>query len=345
LLPDAKQPQPAVTADGTIAVTFGAGNTLYAVTSKDGGKTFSERVVIDKPGELSLGMRRGPRIVAAGKAFVVTAIAGEHGKGADGDVLAWRSSDSGRTWSKPVTVNHLPGAAREGLHAMAAASDGTVACVWNDARSKKMEVWASISTDVGATWSEDWLIYRAPNGPICPCCHPSATFDAGGTLHVMWRNDLDGNRDMYFRSLRKSAGGAWDGPPAMRLGEQHWLLKACPMDGGGLAAVEGGLETIWRRGEEVFRCRRGERETLLGRGEQPWAGSGADGVYFAWIEKRPGTLKVLRPGDAQPIVLAQNAMDPAVAGPVGCGKGPVVITWEEGRGSVRQLKAAVLNAQ
>ena len=38
LLPDAKQPQPAVTADGTIAVTFGAGNTLYAVTSKDGGK-------------------------------------------------------------------------------------------------------------------------------------------------------------------------------------------------------------------------------------------------------------------------------------------------------------------
>ena len=50
-------------------------------------------------------MRRGPRIVATQQGIVITAIGGAQGKGKDGDVLAYRSTDKGRTWNGPVKVN------------------------------------------------------------------------------------------------------------------------------------------------------------------------------------------------------------------------------------------------
>jgi hypothetical protein len=45
----------------------------------------------------TLGMRRGPRIAVAPGAIVISAVVGEKGRGADGDLIAWRSVDGGRS--------------------------------------------------------------------------------------------------------------------------------------------------------------------------------------------------------------------------------------------------------
>lgn len=104
-------------------------------------------------------MRRGPRIVKNQAAILVTAIGGLMGKGRNGDIVAWRSTDDGRTWQGPVRVNDTADSAREGLHAMANGVDGSVWCVWLDLRDKKSEIYAAVSKDNGATWEPNRCVY------------------------------------------------------------------------------------------------------------------------------------------------------------------------------------------
>src|SRR5262245_44523015 len=113
----AREPQVAVSPSGQVFVTYGVGNDLYTAASTDGGRTFGPPREVGTGGVLSLGMRRGPRIAATSQAVVIAAIAGAQGKGADGDVVAWRSTDGGQTWSGPRRVSDIDGSAREGLHA------------------------------------------------------------------------------------------------------------------------------------------------------------------------------------------------------------------------------------
>ena len=339
-IPTTRQPQVAVDPGGRVFIVFGAGNAIYCSASVDGGKSYRPPVKVGEEGVLALGMRRGPRVAATAKAVVVTAICGPRGHGRDGDVLAWRSADAGATWHGPVRINSVPGSAREGLHAMAAAPDGTVCCVWLDLRSKTTQVWGAVSTDGGATWRDEKLIYASPDGSVCECCQPAVAFDPKGGLHVMWRNNLAGARDMY---LARSTDGGRTFSAAGKLGEGTWPLRQCPMDGGGLAgAADGRALTIWRRNTDIFRCVPGEREELLGRGEQGWAAAGPDGFYLVWITARPGAILALTPGADKPVKLADNAGDPVVAG-TSDGRGPVVAAWEEGRGGPLRIRAAVLH--
>ena len=62
------------------------------------------------------------------------------------------------------------------------------------------KLYGARSRDGGVTWSKNVLIYESPDGTICQCCHPSAAFDPGGQVLVMWRNCLGGARDMYLKS-------------------------------------------------------------------------------------------------------------------------------------------------
>ena len=57
-----------------------------------------------------------------------------------------------------VKCNGASGSAREGLHHLAAAPDGTVYSVWLDLRNDKMQVYGAASADGGATWKDEKLI-------------------------------------------------------------------------------------------------------------------------------------------------------------------------------------------
>lgn len=326
VVPGARQPQVAVAPSGTVHVVYGARSGIYALASTDGGATFGGPVLVGQPTTFALGMRRGPRIAATDTAVVVTAIGGEQGGGRDGDVLAYRSADGGKTWSGPVTVNTVKASAREGLHHMAAAPDGTIHVVWLDLRNDRMEIWGAASRD-GASWTNEKVIYSSPEKSVCTCCQPQVTCDPQGGIHVMWRNDLAKARDMYLVSSKD--GGKTFGEPT-KLGQGTWVLDRCPMDGGGLAVSDKGeIETIWMRKGEIFRARPGSHEESLGKGEQGWAAAGADGFYLVWLDGQPGALLARVPGSDRPLRLARGAWGPVVAAPVH-GKGPVIAVWEEG---------------
>ncbi len=327
---EARQPQIAVDDRGRIYISFGVGNAIRCALSDDGGKTF-EVAAVGSVDALSLGMRRGPRVAVAGGSVVVSAIGRREGEGRDGDLLAWRSADSGKTWAGPSRVNAVAGSAREGLHGMAAGPDGSVYCTWLDLRDRQTEVYGARSHDGGATWEADRLVYRSPGGSVCQCCHPSVAYGSDGSLFVMWRNLIQGARDLYL--ARSADGGATFGP-AEKLGQGTWLITACPMDGGAVASGPGGLiETVWMREGSVFEARPGEPERRLGRGVQGWTAIGPGGPCSVWLSARPGRLLAEVPGQTHPITLAEGANDPSVAADPG-GRGPVVAAWEAKGGGI-----------
>jgi len=304
-----KQPQACVGSDGVAHLVYGVGDKVHYSCSKDSGQSFEPPAVAFQVPNMSLGMRRGPRVAVAGKSIVVTAVGGAKGKGQDGDVLAWRSKDGGASWAGPMKVNDVVDSAREGLHAMTSGSDGTVWCVWLDLRAKKTELYASQSTDGGDSWSVNTLVYRSPEMSICQCCHPSIAID-GSMIHVLFRNSLAGDRDMYIVT---SNDGGKSFQPAKRLGLTHWSLNACPMDGGMLAVGPNRkVATVWRRAGELFFTTDNEYESPLGRGEQPWVASTTQGPIAVWTEGRVGTLRLRSLVEPNSQVLDEQARDPMI---------------------------------
>jgi hypothetical protein len=339
--PVARQPQAAVSPGGKVFIVFGVDDAIYCSISADGGKSYQAPVKVGQQGVMALGMRRGPRVAATDRAVVVTAICGPVGRGKDGDVLAWRSSDEGKTWQGPVKVNTVAGSAREGLHHTAAGPDGLIYCTWLDLRDGRSVVYGAASTDGGATWPREQLVYASPERNVCECCQPSVAFDAGGGVHVMWRNNLAGARDMYLCSSKDH--GVTFGPAA-KLGEGTWPLRACPMDGGALAGTSPReLVTVWMRNKELFRCTPGQPEVSLGRGEQAWAAAAPGGVSLIWIKTRPGSVLLLTPGAREPRQLSDRGFDPVLAAAPN-GKGPVIAVWEEGNANRMGIRAMVVEA-
>jgi hypothetical protein len=153
--------------------------------------------------------------------------------------------------------------------------------------------------------------------------------DRRGRLTVLWRNSLDGARDMYVAT--STNGKTFDEP--RKLGSGTWQLNACPMDGGAIAALpKDQLATVWRRDKSIYLSLVGDkRERLLGPGEQPSIAATSQGAFIVWLTKRGSNLQLLKPNDTSPIALAEHASDPVIAtSPVN--KAPVVAVWESRRG-------------
>lgn len=302
--PPYRQPQMAVNGK-QVAMVFGGGSSVYFAASSDSGATFGTPVKVAETGALALGRHRGPRVaILRDGTLVVSAIAGEkvatgphaHGLPEAGNLFTWRSTDQGKTWTKAATINDVPGAAREGLHAMTASPDGrTLHAVWLDLRGKGTKLYGSKSSDGGNTWAANKLVYESPDGTICQCCHPSLAADAKGGIWMMWRNVVDGNRDMYVLNTSSNA-------PPVKQGSGTWPLNACPMDGGAFTIdADGKVSSAWRRDGAVFLAERGEAEVQVGTGKDVAMARNKRGTFVAWTKDGNTAVVRLPDGTVQPL--------------------------------------------
>lgn len=318
VLPEARQPQ--IAADGgKVYLTYGLADSIYFAASRNGGQAFDPPVRVAQ-GKIPIGRHRGPRISIAGKALVISAVLGQQGGGRDGDVLAWRSTDGGKSWSRGVRINDVEASAREGLHAMSS-SGNTVFAAWLDLRANGTRLYGAVSKDGGTTWSKNTLVYESPDGTICQCCHPTVMVAPHGDILAMWRNALAGSRDMY---VARSNDGGKTFPRAERLGSGTWKLEACPMDGGGLALDnDGKLWSAWRREDRVIVFSPKGEERVLGPGKDPSIAAGAKQVAVAWTDH--GVKYVLGNGDVK-------VLDEAGSFVSLTGGAHIYAAWESGAG-------------
>ncbi len=319
------QPQLAKLGD-RVFLAYAQDNVITVLRSDDAGQTFGPPVALTVPGRVSLGMHRGPRIAVTSSAVMVTVVAGAKGGGLDGDLLLYRSTDGGATFAAPIVINDVPASAREGLHAFTATPLGQVMLAWLDLRDPGTRIYTALSRDHGAAWSPDHLAYASASGSVCECCHPSVAIDTN-TMAVMFRNNLDGNRDLYVAQSRDGETFA----PARKSGEGSWPLNACPMDGGGMVFRNGSPISVWRRANDVYLAPLGRPETLIGAGRDPVIDSFGAHQDIAWSS--PAGMVLRR--DASPAMLLGEGRFPAI---VSLSR-RTVLAWEF-QGTARVLSLA-----
>src|SRR5678816_3462823 len=134
------------------------------------------------------------------------------------------------------------------------------------------------------------MIYASPDTTVCECCKPSVAMK-GNEVYVMFRNWLNGNRDLYL--VHSSDGGNTFGQ-AQKLGNESWALNGCPMDGGGLVINKNGNpETVWRRHNKIYASEPGKPEKEIGEGRNCTIESVNGKNVYAWTET--GEVIILKP--------------------------------------------------
>ena len=270
-----KQPTLAADRAGNLHVVFGQGTEIFYSVSSDGGLTFSTPQKVGGQNKLALGMTRGPQITAT-RDYIVIAAADHTGR-----VMVYRLKLGEKKWSEGINILGADSTAKEGFVAIGTGKGDEVYAAWLDLRiGHNNNLFGASSLDGGKTWSESRLIYRSPDGKICPCCRPSLTADARGNVYVMFRNDLNGARDLY---IARSRDGGKTFAPAQKLGTDTWKYDKCPMDGGAISLDPNGrIGTTWFRNKSVFYAEPGKAERKIADGRAPALVKTSKGNYLAW---------------------------------------------------------------
>jgi len=144
------------------------------------------------------------------------------------------------------------------------------------------KIYLASSPDGGKTWSKSKMIYRSPDGSVCECCKPSIISDDDGNITVMFRNNINGSRDLHFT---KSVDGGETFSIPEKLGSGTWKINGCPMDGGDLVVNNRGeFNTIWKRKGAIFMSNSSKSEERIGSGKSPSISTNDQKTYIAFSQ-------------------------------------------------------------
>jgi len=280
----ARGQMPAIVKDNNNALhlVFGNGDSIMYTYSKDNGNTFSTPTLIKEIPHVFTYAMRGPQLAATDRGIILTACTSE------GNIYSFYK-DNASGWNQGSNVNDKDTVCKEGLMALSA-YDNNAFVVWLDLRgNRRNKIYGAKSVDGGKTWGKNFLIYASPDSTVCECCKPSVVVWKN-KVAVMFRNWLDGNRDLYL--VQSDDGGNSFGA-AEKLGSGSWKLNGCPMDGGSLTVnSKGEIQSVWRRELSVYAARPGTPENAIGDGKNCTIETTNDSAVYAWTED--GKIVILK---------------------------------------------------
>lgn len=94
---------------------------------------------------------------------------------------------------------------RSGLPSVAATRDGTVNLAWMDTRTGKSQIFFKQYTRAGGWTAAQQIVFT---GGTSIATAPSLTADWRGHLHLVWRDNRDGNNEVYYKEYVPGVG--WD---------------------------------------------------------------------------------------------------------------------------------------
>jgi len=187
----------------------GSEDRVFFGKSTDGGATFSSETA-DTPISLEYKETGGTQlhIDASNNIHVVY-------KGSEGDPnytklsLYTGSTDGGATWSGNSGLIYIDSGPGPDLDSwgpdITSTSDGTLIAVYSQGPALHNNIWASYSTDLGATWSGS----TNPDGAVYNSHVPYIATAPGDTLHVIWRQKAATatKEDLFYSKSDTLAGG------------------------------------------------------------------------------------------------------------------------------------------
>jgi hypothetical protein len=165
------------------------------------------------------------------------------------DVNIARSTDGGKTWSKPI-VPHLDNTKTEhGFVSLIPLPDGRLGAVWLDGRNMK----DMKETDEHAPAAESMTLrYAALDAEgklsdevqlderVCECCQTSAAVTSDGPIAVYRDRSSTEVRDIFI--VRQGSGG-WTAPKPVY--SDNWEINGCPVNGPSVAADGRRVVVAW----------------------------------------------------------------------------------------------------
>jgi hypothetical protein len=209
-----------------------------------------------------------------------------------------RTTDGGKRWTVPVTVNEGEAFGSHNFHSLLVAPDGTVYAAWLSAVQGSSGVWLRRSDDTGSTWLPSQPIHTEPT---CPCCRTALAVGPDGTLYAAWRNIFPGDVRDIVVMRSEDRGATWSTPVRPRADE--WVFPGCPHAGPSLQVDPSSVVHIaWWTGRE-----------------------GEAGVWYARSHDGGRTFM------AEPVAVGQRSM-PAHVQLALAPNGPV-LAWDDGLGA------------
>ncbi|OGT00568.1 MAG: hypothetical protein A3F73_14530 [Gallionellales bacterium RIFCSPLOWO2_12_FULL_59_22] len=223
------------------------GQHLYVSYSDDRGVTRSAPVKVNAEPENFLGDGENRPKIVARKGVIYLSYTQGLAKPMSGDIRFSRSTDGGKSFSAPITVNDNREIISHRFDSMAVNGKGHIYIAWLDKREhsaaeKRGEkyngsaIYYAVSDDGGASFRRNDKIADH----VCECCRTAMAVDTDDYPVVAWRHIYDTNtRDHALVKL--------DGKMApARISRENWNIAACPHHGPSLAiAADGVYHAAW----------------------------------------------------------------------------------------------------
>lgn len=219
---------------------------LWVSRSDDGGRRFSQPVAVSsEPEEIAADAENRPKIAVARDGTLLLSWTQSLPQKYAGNIRFARSTDGGRHFSMPITLNDDGRVTGHRFDSLATDGAGRVAVLWLDARDRDVarengaafagsSVYFTQSADNGVHFSAN----RALAAHTCECCRTSLVWTPKGPL-ALWRN-------LYGTNTRDFALANLDTGEVRRATDDEWQIDACPHHGGGLAIDgRGALHLVW----------------------------------------------------------------------------------------------------
>ncbi len=234
-------------------------SSIYFQISKDEGKTFSEfnRIGIDKE-KISARNENRPKIAFDKYQGVYLSWATPKKKKYTADVRFSYSSDYGKTFTQPVTVNDDNLLTGHSFNEMLVTEEGDISIVWLDSRhsyqlrkqGKKTNGSALYLGKANYRKGEKTFSNEQLANNTCVCCRIAMNFNNNGELAVFWRH-IYGDNIREFALMTLAQGDRKQQAP-YQISFDRWKINGCPHQGGAISINENNrYHLVWFNQGEV----------------------------------------------------------------------------------------------
>ena len=233
------------------------GEYLYVNHSTDKGATYSKPVRVNSIAEkISARNEHRPKIKISQDGNIYLSWTMKLEKRFTGHIRFSKSTDSGKTFSQPVTVNDNMEIISHRFDSLGINKTGDIFISWLDKRDKAQAVkngkkyngaaaYYAVSTDDGNSFSKNKKI--ADNS--CECCRMSMAFDRNQLPVIAWRHIYGDNiRDHSIVRFKDSTTPL----QPIRLSHDNWKINGCPHHGPSINIDSNNTyHTVWFNNAEI----------------------------------------------------------------------------------------------
>ncbi len=194
-------------------------------------------------------------------------------------ILAARSTDGGRTFSKPARVSHRKNNAyRKGQRSAIGA--GRIYTAWIEGE----DLYLSRSVDGGAKFERERIVIKK----ICDCCAPGLAVGASGRLYIAFRDNQDNVRNI---KLVYSDDGGNTFSERIPVADGDWKIEGCPISGPSIAVDGEKVAVAW------MDARDGQQRIYLAKSDTGGKSFGPNEVMSGAMDGMPNHPALAVTGD------------------------------------------------